>query len=141
MLSIKKRKTYEKQIQQIGNARYTIETQILYIEQGEINTEAIRVMELGAQTMQQQQQNMYLLLSSCEGFFGRFHLPFLTRSVSDIDNIMENISEQLEVQRDIADAMSIPLYEEIDDVFFLISYFSLSFLFTHAISGRIRGRT
>eukprot|EP00008_Paramoeba_atlantica_P007419 CAMPEP_0201477840 /NCGR_PEP_ID=MMETSP0151_2-20130828/2797_1 /ASSEMBLY_ACC=CAM_ASM_000257 /TAXON_ID=200890 /ORGANISM="Paramoeba atlantica, Strain 621/1 / CCAP 1560/9" /LENGTH=114 /DNA_ID=CAMNT_0047858699 /DNA_START=12 /DNA_END=356 /DNA_ORIENTATION=+ len=58
MHAVKKRRTYAQQIDRISNARLTIETQIMHIEQAAINIEAIQIMSLGADTMRHQQSNM-----------------------------------------------------------------------------------
>ena len=94
MQALKRRKTYEQQMERISNARMNLEVQILHIENAAVNMEALKAMELGAQAMKQQQQNM---------------------TVHDVDNIMETIREQMDVQEEIGDAMSQPLGTDLID--------------------------
>ena len=57
-MSLKKKKTYESQMGKISQARLTIETQIMYIENAAINLEAMEAMQLASSTLKQTQKNM-----------------------------------------------------------------------------------
>mmetsp|Transcript_12044 Transcript_12044/g.33940 ORF Transcript_12044/g.33940 Transcript_12044/m.33940 type:complete len:217 (+) Transcript_12044:201-851(+) len=95
LMALKRKRTYESQMNKISQARFTIETQIMYIENAATNLEAMQAMELGAQTLQDTQRRM---------------------TVNDVDNIMDNIREQMDVQDEISEAISQPLgMETFDD--------------------------
>lgn len=51
---------YESQIEKLGGARMTIETQILSLEQATVTSEALRAMQEGAGTMKALHGTMYV---------------------------------------------------------------------------------
>merc|ERR1719198_2004647 len=55
---IKRKKMYEKQLEQISNAKLTLETQRLALESMNINREALEAQKAGVQAMQSATQSM-----------------------------------------------------------------------------------
>mmetsp|Transcript_37633 Transcript_37633/g.59388 ORF Transcript_37633/g.59388 Transcript_37633/m.59388 type:complete len:210 (-) Transcript_37633:708-1337(-) len=94
MAALKKRKTYQQQLDRLSNARMTLETQIIHIENAAITQEALRAMEDGANAMARQQNNM---------------------SVHDVDRIMDKIRDEMDKQEEFNDAMAQPLGVELYD--------------------------
>jgi charged multivesicular body protein 4 len=52
-MALKRKKAYEGQIDKIMGARMTLETQVMTIENANVNLEAMNAMKSGAQTMKQ----------------------------------------------------------------------------------------
>lgn len=66
MMCLKRKKTYEGQIDKIAGARMTIDTQVSAIEGANVSLEAMNVMRMGAQTMKDIHKNMYdYTLNAC----------------------------------------------------------------------------
>jgi charged multivesicular body protein 4 len=50
-MALKRKKAYEGQIEKIGGARMTLETQVMAIENANVNLEAMQAMKAGADAM------------------------------------------------------------------------------------------
>ena len=70
MMALKRKKTYESQMEKIAGARMTIETQVLYIENANVSLAAMNAMKMGAQSLKAIHNNI---------------------SVDDVDNTMADI--------------------------------------------------
>jgi len=88
IMALKRKKAYETQINNLGGARLTIETQIMAIEGATTNVAALQAMQEGARTMKQMNKNM---------------------EVEDVEDVMEDIREQMEVATEVGQAISTPL--------------------------------
>ena len=58
MMCLKRKKTYESQIDKIAGARMTIDTQVSAIEGASLSMDAMNVMRMGAATMKDIHKNM-----------------------------------------------------------------------------------
>jgi len=94
MMCLKRKKTYEAQIEKIAGARMTIETQVMAIEGANVSLEAMGAMRMGAQAMKTIHKNI---------------------TIDEVDNTMEEIREQMDIASEINDAISQPLGGEVYD--------------------------
>jgi len=88
LMNLKRRKTFEQQIEKLGGARMTIERQIMLIEDATATKEVMDAMKMGADTLKNLQGNM---------------------SLDQVDDTMDDIREQMDIANDISDAISQPL--------------------------------
>eukprot|EP01136_Pigoraptor_vietnamica_P038209 Opistho-1_new@107209 len=88
MMALKKKKTYENQMEKISGARMTIETQVLAIENANVNLEAMNAMQIGAQAMKKIHAGM---------------------TVDQVDKTMDDIRDQMDIANEISDAISQPV--------------------------------
>lgn len=88
MMCLKRKKTYESQIDKIAGARMTIDTQVSAIEGASLSMDAMNVMRMGAATMKDIHKNI---------------------TVDVVDDTMEHIREQMDIANEINDAISQPL--------------------------------
>jgi len=93
-MCIKRKKTFELQMDKISGARMTIEQQAMTLEGANVTMEAINAMKMGAQSMKQVHGQM---------------------SLDQIDNTMEDIREQMDIANELSDAISQPLGTDILD--------------------------
>jgi len=86
--ALKRKKRYEKQLQQIDGTLSTIEFQREALENASTNTEVLRVMGDAAKALKSAHKNM---------------------NVDDIHNLMDDVAEQQEIANEISDAISQPV--------------------------------
>jgi len=86
--ALKRKKRYEKQLQQIDGTLSTIEFQREALENASTNTEVLRVMGDAAKALKAAHKNM---------------------NVDDIHNLMDDVAEQQEIANEISDAISNPV--------------------------------
>lgn len=60
-MALKRKKVYEQNIEKIDGARMTIETQIMAIENANVNLETYNAMRAGADVMKNMQEVMYVI--------------------------------------------------------------------------------
>jgi len=94
MMCLKRKKTYESQIDKISGARMTIETQVNAIEGASVTMDALSAMRTGAQAMRQLHRGM---------------------TSEQVDDTMEDIREQMDLANELNEAISQPLGGEIID--------------------------
>eukprot|EP01111_Echinosteliopsis_oligospora_P010980 TRINITY_DN3514_c0_g1_i1.p1 TRINITY_DN3514_c0_g1~~TRINITY_DN3514_c0_g1_i1.p1 ORF type:complete len:215 (-),score=86.16 TRINITY_DN3514_c0_g1_i1:119-763(-) len=94
IMCLKKKKAYEKQIESLGNARLTLEQQVMTIESASVNLETYRVMQQGSQTL------------------AGIHKKI---KPEDVDKAMEDMQEQMDLASDITQAISQGSGEVYDD--------------------------
>jgi len=92
--ALKRKKIYEGEVEKIGGARMTIETQVMAIEGANVSLETLNAMRLGAETMRNIHRNM---------------------TIDEVDDTMEEIREQMQVANEINEAISSPLVEQFDE--------------------------
>jgi len=94
--ALKRKKRYEKQLQQIDGTLSTIEFQREALENASTNTEVLRVMGDAAKALKAAHKNM---------------------NVDDIHNLMDDVAEQQEIANEISDAISNPVGfgQDVDD--------------------------
>jgi Snf7 len=59
MMCLKKKKTYESQIEKLSGANMTIQTQLMAIEGANVTLQTLDVMNMGAKIMKDLHKNMY----------------------------------------------------------------------------------
>mmetsp|Transcript_61 Transcript_61/g.81 ORF Transcript_61/g.81 Transcript_61/m.81 type:complete len:219 (+) Transcript_61:15-671(+) len=94
MMALKRKNTYEGQIEKLSGAQLTIEQQLMTIEGAHVSLEAMNAMRMGARTMQTIHNHM---------------------TVDQVDDTMDDIREQMEVAAEINEAISQPLGGELYD--------------------------
>jgi len=94
LMCLKRKKTYEVQVEKIAGARMTIEQQVMTLEGANVSLEAMNAMRMGAQSMKSIHQNM---------------------SIDEVDDTMDEIREQMDIANEINDAISQPLGGEVLD--------------------------
>jgi len=95
MMALKRKKAYQAQINNLSQARLTLDTQITAIEGATTNTHALNSMIEGARTLRALNRNM---------------------EVEDVEEVMEDIREQMEVASEIGAAIANPLgMDELDE--------------------------
>jgi len=93
-MCLKRKKTYEAQVEKLAGARMTIETQVMTLEGANVNLEAMNAMKMGATTMKAIHRDM---------------------DVDKVDDTMEEIREQMDIANEISDAIAQPLGGEVFD--------------------------
>ncbi|ELT87311.1 hypothetical protein CAPTEDRAFT_168545 [Capitella teleta] len=86
--ALKRKKRYEKQLQQIDGTLSTIEFQRDALENASTNTEVLRVMGDAAKALKAAHKNM---------------------DVDDVHNLMDDVAEQQEIANEISEAISNPV--------------------------------
>jgi len=94
LMCLKKKKTYEGQIEKLNGAMMTIETQVMTLENANVNVEAMAAMKSGANAMKGIHKNL---------------------DINAVDNTMDDIREQMDLANEISDAISQPLGNDILD--------------------------
>jgi charged multivesicular body protein 4 len=59
-MCLKKKKTYESQIEKLAGANMTIQTQLMAIEGANVSLQTLDVMNMGAKIMKDLHKNMYV---------------------------------------------------------------------------------
>lgn len=93
---------YEAQREHTRGARFNVETQILAIENANVNLETLNAMKVGSAAMKNIHGEMYGI---------SFLLIILTfsRNIDKVDNTMDDIREQMDLANEISAAISSPL--------------------------------
>jgi len=95
MMALKKKNAYQTQINNLGQARLTLETQICAIEGAAVNTQALNGMIEGARALRDLNRNM---------------------DVGDVEEVLEDVREQMEIATEIGTAIANPLgMDELDE--------------------------
>jgi len=94
MMCLKRKKTYETQVDKIAGARMTIETQVNAIEGASVTMMTLDAMKMGAQSMKALHKNM---------------------TVDQVDDTMEEIQEQMSLANELNEAISQPLGTDLID--------------------------
>ncbi|KAJ2158650.1 ESCRT-III subunit protein snf7 [Coemansia sp. RSA 552] len=87
MQALKRKKMYEGQLEQMNGAQMTLETQMTTIESANINSELMKSMQQGASAMQQIHKDL---------------------SIDKVDQTMDEIRDQMDVAKEVSDAISRP---------------------------------
>ncbi|KAI9003884.1 Snf7-domain-containing protein [Hyaloraphidium curvatum] len=88
LMALKRKKAYENEIMKIGGSRMTIETQVMAIENANVNLETMNAMRAGAEAMKQIHGNL---------------------NIDKVDQVMDDIREQMDLANEISDAISQPV--------------------------------
>eukprot|EP01104_Vermistella_antarctica_P018977 TRINITY_DN7235_c0_g1_i1.p1 TRINITY_DN7235_c0_g1~~TRINITY_DN7235_c0_g1_i1.p1 ORF type:complete len:219 (+),score=82.64 TRINITY_DN7235_c0_g1_i1:218-874(+) len=94
LMALKRKKSYEQQIERLLGARMTLEQQQDTIHNAQMNLKVFDAMKAGAQTIKREHRNM---------------------SIDDVDDIMDDIREQMDVAEEISNAISQPLGTDMFD--------------------------
>jgi len=94
MMCLKRKKTYEKQMETISGARMSIDTQIMAIEGASVGLETMQALKLGADTL--------------KGIHGAM-------DVNRVDETMADVQEQLELANEINDAIGQNIGLDVDE--------------------------
>lgn len=94
MMCLKRKKTYEAQVEKIAGARMTLETQVTAIEGANVTMMTLDAMKTGAQTMKALHKNM---------------------TTEQVDDTMDEIQEQMALANELNEAISQPLGTDIVD--------------------------
>jgi charged multivesicular body protein 4 len=87
-MALKRKKMYEQQREHTRGARFNLETQLLAIENANVNMETLKAMKAGSQTMKTMHGEM---------------------DVDKVDATMDDIREQMDLANEINAAISTPL--------------------------------
>jgi len=88
LMCLKRKKTYEAQMEKLAGARMTIEQQVMTLEGANVSLEAMNAMKMGAQSMKSIHNDI---------------------NIDRVDDTMEEIREQMDIANEISDAISQPL--------------------------------
>lgn len=94
LMCLKRKKTYEVQVEKIAGARMTIEQQVMTLEGANVSLEAMNAMKMGAASMKAIHNDI---------------------NIDKVDDTMEEIREQMDIANEINDAISTPLGGEMMD--------------------------
>ncbi|CAO3595200.1 unnamed protein product [Absidia cylindrospora] len=96
LMALKRKKAFEVNIEKINGARMTIETQMMAIENANVNLETMGAMRAGAEAMKNIHGSM---------------------DIDKVDATMDDIRDQMDVANEISDAISRPvgMGEELDE--------------------------
>ena len=87
IMALKRKKTYEQQMEKIGGARMTIESQVMAIEGAGVSLETMNAMKAGASAMKQIHKGM---------------------TIDKVDDTMDDIRDQMDLAEEINSAISQP---------------------------------
>ncbi|KAJ3341299.1 ESCRT-III subunit protein snf7 [Gonapodya sp. JEL0774] len=87
LMALKRKKTYETEINRLGNTRATIEAQLGAIESTNINMEVMKAMQAGGQAMKTMHGDL---------------------TIDKVDNAMDDIREQMDLANELAEAFAQP---------------------------------
>lgn len=85
---LKRKRLYEQQIEQLGNFQLRIHDQMIMLEGAKATTETVDALRTGAQAMKAMQKAV---------------------NIDDVDKTMDEINEQTENMKQIADALAAPI--------------------------------
>ncbi|KAL1922379.1 uncharacterized protein VTP21DRAFT_9918 [Calcarisporiella thermophila] len=88
LISLRKRKEYESQIEKVGLQRINLESQVMAIENASVNFETMNAMRKGAEAMKSIHGSM---------------------NVNKVDEVMDQIRDQMDVAEEISSAITQPL--------------------------------
>ncbi|KAF9175821.1 Charged multivesicular body protein 4b [Mortierella sp. AD011] len=88
LMALKRKKQYEGQIEKISGSRLTIETQVMAIENANVNLETMKALRAGAAAM--------------KGIHGAM-------DINQVDQTMEEIRDQMEIAEEISNVISQPV--------------------------------
>jgi len=94
LMCLKRKKTYEVQMDKIAGARMTIEQQVMTLEGANVSLEAMNAMKMGAASMKSIHNDI---------------------NIDNVDDTMDEIREQMDIANEINDAISQPLGGEVFD--------------------------
>ncbi|KAG0172177.1 ESCRT-III subunit protein snf7 [Apophysomyces sp. BC1034] len=94
MMALKKKKALESSIERMNGARLTIETQMMAIENANVNLETMSAMRAGAEAM----KNIHGSLD-----------------INKVDATMDDIRDQMDIANEISEAISRPVGEDFDE--------------------------
>jgi len=94
LMCLKRKKTYEAQMEKLAGARMTIESQVMTLEGANVSLEALTAMKMGAASMKSIHNDI---------------------SIDRVDDTMDEIREQMDIANEINDAISSPLGGEMMD--------------------------
>jgi len=95
LFQIKRKRMYEKQIEQIWGKKSNIETQVMALESAASNKEVLDVMKIGKDAL---------------------NTAIQATDVENVEQTMEDINEQIAMGDEIGDAMSNPIGAPMDEV-------------------------
>jgi len=129
-MALKRKKTYEHQIDQHMSTRANLEQQLMYIDNASINIEAMRSMQAGNDALKIMHGSLYVHLLVCLFFGGWVGVitandTRLGRTIEKVDEIMDEVQEQQDLAKQISDVISQPMGEVPDDVWksFIFSFY------------------
>ncbi|KAF9582663.1 ESCRT-III subunit protein snf7, partial [Lunasporangiospora selenospora] len=93
LMALKRKKQYENQIDMISGSRLTIETQVMAIENANVNLETMKAMKSGASAIKSIHESM---------------------DVHTVDQTMEEIREQMDTAKEISEIFTQPIAFGID---------------------------
>lgn len=112
--ALKRKKRFEKQLQQIDGTLSTIEMQREALEGANTNTAVLTNMKSAADALKAAHQHMYvlfffltILLFNMISF--KYKMMIIYRDVDQVHDMMDDIAEQQDVAREISDAISNPV--------------------------------
>ncbi|KAK4755699.1 hypothetical protein SAY87_009456 [Trapa incisa] len=85
---LKRKRLYEQQIEQLGNFQLRIHDQMIMLEGAKATTETVDALRTGAAAMKAMQK---------------------ATNINDVDKTMDEINEQMEIMKQIQEALSAPL--------------------------------
>jgi len=94
LFCLKRKKMYEGEMEKIGNVKMTLETQVMNLESAAQNADTFNAMKAGTNTMKKIRNDV---------------------GIDKVDDLMDDIREEMDVAKDISDAMAQPidgLYDE-----------------------------
>ncbi|KAF7720735.1 ESCRT-III subunit protein snf7 [Apophysomyces ossiformis] len=94
MLALRKKKALESNIERMNNTRFTIETQMMAIENANVNLETMNAMRTGAEAM----RNIHGSLD-----------------INKLDDIMDDIQSEMDISKELSEALARPVGEEMDE--------------------------
>ncbi|KAI9276210.1 Snf7-domain-containing protein [Sporodiniella umbellata] len=96
LMALKRKKAYEGNIEKINGARMTIETQMMAIENANVNLETMGAMRAGAEAMKNIHGSM---------------------DIDKVDSTMDDIRDQMDIANEISEAISRPVgaSDELDE--------------------------
>ncbi|KAG2176420.1 hypothetical protein INT43_005660 [Umbelopsis isabellina] len=117
LLALKKKKAYEGQIDKINGTRMTIETQVMAIENANVNLETMNALRGGAEAM----RNIHGSIIAKWRFSKKTKVEkgserSIPGDINKVDATMDEIRDQMDIANEISDAISRPvLGDELDE--------------------------
>lgn len=112
LMALKRKRAYEDQISKIMGSRMTLETQVMAIENANVNLETMNAMKAGADAMKQIHGSLYaafVVHSIGQREAHALEWRVYNRDINKVDNTMDDIREQMDLANEISDAISQPV--------------------------------
>nr|GEV45979.1 hypothetical protein [Tanacetum cinerariifolium] len=119
MQCLKRKKLYERQIEQLGNFQLRIHDQMIMLEGAKATTETVDALRTGADAMKAYNKHINMNICSRGGKMDSrvdgVMCQILIRNINDVDKTMDELNEQSESMKQIWDTIQTYTFADFDE--------------------------